>query len=88
MDQGHVILADFKTSALPPKSVDDVPEKIVLQMALYAELMRKAAPGASISCLVIYTASKKVFEVERAALAKALGRIASGPSLDGDSPHS
>lgn len=88
MDQGRVILADFKTSALPPKSVDDVPEKIVLQMALYAELMRKAAPGASISCLVIYTASKKVFEVERAALAKALGRIASGPSLDGDSPHS
>ena len=88
MDQGRIILADFKTSALPPKSVDDIPEKIVLQMALYAELMRKAVPEATISCLVVYTGSQMVFEIESATLAKALGTIASGASLDGGSPHS
>lgn len=88
MDQGRIILADFKTSALPPKSVDDIPEKTVLQMALYAELLRKAAPEASISCLVIYSALQMVFEIGSAALTKALGTIASGASLDGGSRHS
>jgi hypothetical protein len=68
--------------------VDEVPEKTVLQMALYAELLRKTAPEATISCLVIYSASQRVFEIERAALAKALGTIASGASLDAGSPHS
>ena len=88
IDQDRAILADFKTTATPPKSVDEIPPRTVLQLALYADLTRKAAPGRAISCLVIYTASQTVFEIESAALAKALGTIASSPSLDGNSVHS
>ena len=88
IEDRRVILADFKTSMFPPKSVDEIPPKTVLQLALYAELMRKAAPGAAVSCVVVYTTAQKVFEIEGAALAKALGTIASGPSLDAGDLHS
>lgn len=88
IDEDKIILADFKTSAAPPKSLADIPPATVAQLALYAELIRKAVPGKAISCLVIYTATRVVFALDDDLIAKALGTIASAASLDGAGPHS
>ena len=86
--EASIILADFKTSASPPKAVDDIPPSTVAQLALYAELMRKAVPGKAVSCLVVYTTTQTVFALGEDMIAKALGTIASAPSLDGTGRHS
>ncbi|MCO5090180.1 double-strand break repair helicase AddA [Bosea sp. (in: a-proteobacteria)] len=74
-----VIVADFKTSARPPREADAIPPATIAQLAAYAALMREIYPGRAVRALVIYTASLSCFELDAARLDAALAGLAAPP---------
>ncbi len=70
-----VLIADYKTTARPPATVDDVPDIYVGQLAVYRALMATLAPGREVRCLLVYTSGPAVLEIPPALLAAALARI-------------
>ncbi|WP_199085228.1 double-strand break repair helicase AddA [Bosea sp. ASV33] len=73
-----VIVADFKTTARPPREVDAIPVTTVAQLAAYAALMREIYPGRTVRALAIYTASLTCFELDAGRLDQALAALAAG----------
>jgi ATP-dependent helicase/nuclease subunit A len=73
-----VIVADFKTTARPPREVDAIPVTSVAQLAAYAALMREIYPGRTVRALAIYTASLTCFELDAGRRDQALGALAAG----------
>ena len=51
----RVILADFKTSAMVPERVEDVPNDYITQMALYRSLTERLYPGRPTTVWLIWT---------------------------------
>ena len=64
-----VLFADFKTTQVPPGSVEHVPETVMRQMAIYAALLRSAFPGRSVAGLLIYTSGPRMLHLEPDVLA-------------------
>jgi ATP-dependent helicase/nuclease subunit A len=71
----EVLVADYKTTARPPATPEEIPEVYVGQLAVYRALMAQVAPGRPVRCLLIYTAGPVVLEVPAAMLDAALARI-------------
>lgn len=71
-----VVVADFKTTARPPREVDAIPATTIAQLAAYAALMREIYPGREVRALVIYTASLACFELDAGRLDAALAALA------------
>ncbi|WP_306222285.1 double-strand break repair helicase AddA [Bosea beijingensis] len=71
-----VIVADFKTTARPPRAVDAIPVTTIAQLAAYAALMRAIYPGRTVRALAIYTASLTCFELDSSRLDAALAGLA------------
>jgi ATP-dependent helicase/nuclease subunit A len=67
-----VLVADFKTTARPPREADAIPLTTIAQLAAYAALMREIYPGRTVRALVIYTASLACFELDEGRLDAAL----------------
>lgn len=75
-----VIIADYKTNAVPPKDAAGVAESYVEQLALYRAVIAPLYPGRAIRCVVIYTATQVHFTLSEERLERALHRLRSGPA--------
>ncbi|MBN9453946.1 MAG: double-strand break repair helicase AddA [Bosea sp.] len=75
-----VVVADFKTAARPPRTVDAIPVMTVAQLAAYVALMRDIYPGRQVRALAIYTASLTCFELDAGRLDAALAALANSDS--------
>jgi ATP-dependent helicase/nuclease subunit A len=77
-----VVVADFKTTARPPRDADAIAPATIAQLAAYAALMREIYPGRAVRALVIYTASLACFELDAARLDAALAALGGGKGAD------
>jgi len=71
----EVLIADYKTHAIPPSRVEDVSEATVVQLAVYRALMRSLYPDRPVRCLVIYTATVTPFEIPESTLDSAFAKL-------------
>jgi len=70
-----VFIGDFKTTASPPRSVDEVPEHTIAQIAIYWALVSEMFPDKKIRCFAIYTAGPEAIELPVEMLNRALSII-------------
>lgn len=74
--QDTVVLADFKTTARPPRTVAGIPAGSVLQMAMYHALVSAIYPAHVVRTCLIYTADQSVHHLPHPLLSKALDSLA------------
>jgi ATP-dependent helicase/nuclease subunit A len=68
---GEVLFADFKTSARPPATLDEVPAGYVSQLALYERLLADIFPDKSRRAFLVWTAGASIMEIPPSRLAAA-----------------
>jgi ATP-dependent helicase/nuclease subunit A len=73
--QAHVIIADFKTSARPPRNAAAIPLRSLVQMAIYKMLITGIFPVKAIRTLLIFTANLSVLEPDDTQLSAALASL-------------
>ncbi|WP_274626709.1 double-strand break repair helicase AddA [Arvimicrobium flavum] len=71
----EVLIVDYKTNRPPPASIDQAPEAYVLQMALYAVLLKPLYPNRKISAALLFTETPKLIEVPAVVMDAALARL-------------
>ena len=74
--QDTVVLADFKTTARPPRTVAAIPAGSVLQMSMYHALVSAIYPAHQVRTCLIYTADQSVHHLPQELLSKALDSLA------------
>jgi ATP-dependent helicase/nuclease subunit A len=67
-----VLIADYKTNAPPPRTIDEVPRAYLVQLALYRLLLGKIYPGRHVGAALIWTEIPDLMELPGAALDAAL----------------
>lgn len=72
----EIIIADYKTAARTPQSIDDIPEAYIAQLAAYRALIPALYPDRAVRCLLVYTSGPTVFEIETERLDMSLAQIA------------
>ncbi len=70
-----VFIADFKTTASPPRSADEIPDHIIAQLAIYGSLVSNMFPAKKIRCFVIYTSGPEAIELPVEIVTRALSII-------------
>jgi len=70
-----VLIVDYKTNRPPPTSLTDVPPPYILQLSLYAELLRPLYPGKIVRAALLFTEVPRLMEVPDHVLVKALARL-------------
>ncbi|EAB6718264.1 hypothetical protein DUP91_28510, partial [Salmonella enterica subsp. enterica] len=68
-------IVDFKTNRPPPEKLEDVPLAYVLQLALYAELLKPIYPGRRVEAALLFTESMTLMDLPEEALGAALARL-------------
>lgn len=63
-----IIIADFKSDRKVPLSPEAIPEKYILQLSAYREVLRAIYPRHKISCVLIWIATASFMPVPEAAL--------------------
>jgi ATP-dependent helicase/nuclease subunit A len=63
VEEGRVVVADFKTGRRAPASLDEVPVAHLRQMAAYSEALAVIFPGRRIEAKLLYTATPIVFDI-------------------------
>ncbi|HEY8595283.1 MAG TPA: double-strand break repair helicase AddA [Devosiaceae bacterium] len=58
VDEGRVLIVDFKSDAVPPGSTDEVPPGYVTQMGLYSRLAGRLFPGLKVEAALLWTATR------------------------------
>lgn len=71
----EVLIVDYKTNRPPPTRLEDVPETYVLQLALYAELLRSLYPDHAIVAGLLFTETPALIEIPHHAMRQALARL-------------
>lgn len=61
VEQGRVLVVDFKTGRRPPRSIDQLPVAHVRQMAAYVAALRLIFPGRLVQAGLLYTAAPQLF---------------------------
>jgi ATP-dependent helicase/nuclease subunit A len=59
----RVLIADYKTNRLPPKTVADVPVLYLRQLAAYRAVLRAVFPGRPVACALVWTAGPLVMRL-------------------------
>ncbi|MFG1464486.1 double-strand break repair helicase AddA [Xanthobacter sp. DSM 24535] len=72
---GRILLADFKTDSVLPRSAAEIDSAYVSQLAIYGEVVRRAFPGRVLEALVVYTHGPLVHSLAPEQLALALAAI-------------
>jgi ATP-dependent helicase/nuclease subunit A len=70
-----VLVADFKTTARPPKPGQPPPRSYVAQLALYRTLLAEIYPGKRIRTFLIWTSGPVINELREQDLEMALTLI-------------
>jgi ATP-dependent helicase/nuclease subunit A len=71
----EVLLADFKTSARPPRAAEPVPVAYAAQLALYCTLVGEIFPGRRVRAFLIWTSGPAIRELTEAEMGGALAEI-------------
>ncbi|NKN39170.1 double-strand break repair helicase AddA [Agrobacterium sp. a22-2] len=71
----RVILLDYKTNRMPPKSLAELPFAHRAQLAIYREILGPLYPGKVFDCLLVYTEDARVLSVPEADLARSLAEL-------------
>ena len=71
----EVVIADFKTTARPPRDEAAIPETTLAQLAVYRALIGQIYPGRSVRALLVYTATLTRLEPDPARLDAVLARL-------------
>lgn len=71
----EVLIVDYKTNREAPDTAGHAQPAYVLQLALYAELLRPLYPGKPVRAALLYTEKPALVEIGEAALAAALARL-------------
>lgn len=74
---GSVIIADYKTNAVPPRDPAGITESYVEQLALYRAVLAPLYPSKAIVCVIVYTATQAAFTLDEDRLERALHRLRS-----------
>jgi ATP-dependent helicase/nuclease subunit A len=72
---GEVLLADYKTTARPPRDGEPLPPAYVAQLALYRALLEEIYPSRRVRPFLIWTSGPIVRELTGAELEAALTAI-------------
>lgn len=72
----EVLIADYKTAARTPLTIEDIPAAYIAQLAAYRALIAALYPSKNIRCILIYTSGPTVFEIDTARLDMSLAQIA------------
>jgi ATP-dependent helicase/nuclease subunit A len=73
--KSEVLIADFKTNRLVPRTENLVPRSYRRQLALYRALLQKLYPQLTIRAALIWTETPEMMELSQAALDAELTRI-------------
>lgn len=71
----QVLCIDYKTNSVPPRTLDEVPQAYVVQMALYRALLAGVYPGCEISTALLFTETPKLIELPDAVLDATLEQL-------------
>jgi ATP-dependent helicase/nuclease subunit A len=71
----EVLIVDYKTNRPPPVGLAGVPSAYVLQLALYAELLRPLYPDKTVRAALLFTEAPRLIEVPDRALRDSLARL-------------
>jgi ATP-dependent helicase/nuclease subunit A len=71
----EVLVADFKTTARPPKAGQPLPPSYVAQLALYRTLLAEIYPGRRIRAFLVWTSGPVIRELMEPELESALTLI-------------
>ena len=71
----RVLCVDYKTNRQPPSDPGDVPEPYIVQMALYAALLRQVYPGREVAAALLFTEAPVLMELPASMLDAALERL-------------
>ncbi|GIK49242.1 MAG: double-strand break repair helicase AddA [Alphaproteobacteria bacterium] len=63
VENGRVIVLDFKTDRPSPTDVAKAPDAYVLQLALYREVLRRIFPGKAVLCALLWTETPHLMEL-------------------------
>ncbi len=70
-----VLVADYKTDRVVPRSLNEVPENHVKQLALYRAVISRLYPVKAVRAALVFTAGPALIEVSAAAMDTALAQI-------------
>jgi ATP-dependent helicase/nuclease subunit A len=74
----EVIIADFKTTARPPRDLATIAPTTLAQLAVYRALVGQIYPGRRVRALLVYTATLTRLEPEAAVLDTLLAQLGAG----------
>ena len=72
-----VLITDYKTDRIVPRSAADVPKPYIRQLALYGAVLARIYPEKTIRAALIFTGGPALIEVSGTAMAAALAEIVS-----------
>ena len=79
---GRVLVIDFKTNRPAPARIEDADPAYVLQMAVYAAVLRAVFPGRAVEAALVWTDGPRLMPVPPEAMAAALEKLsASGTKI-------
>lgn len=71
----EVLIVDYKTNRPAPSSLLQVPAAYILQLSLYAELLKPLYPGKRVRAALLFTETPQLIEIPVSALDTALARL-------------
>jgi ATP-dependent helicase/nuclease subunit A len=71
----EVLIAEYKSDRFVPSRIEDIPERHVGQLALYAEVLRALYPNHRVRAALVWTAGPALSELPDSALEQALSRL-------------
>jgi len=75
VEDGRVLVVDFKTNRPAPNRVEDADEAYLRQMALYAALLREVFPGRTIEAALVWTDGPRLMPVPDPLIDRALADL-------------
>ncbi len=78
VDNGAVMILDYKTDRPAPESADKAPDAYVVQLALYRGVLRRIFPGRTVTCALLWTEAPHLMALPDARLDAALHALQHG----------
>ncbi|WP_454718352.1 double-strand break repair helicase AddA [Caulobacter segnis] len=75
VDQGRVLVVDYKTNRPSPDRIEDADQAYLAQMAVYAAVLREVFPGRTVEAALVWTDGPKLMPVPEKVMAEALARL-------------
>jgi ATP-dependent helicase/nuclease subunit A len=76
VEDGRVLVVDFKTNRPAPPRIEDADPSYVLQMAIYAAVLAEVFPGRAIEAALVWTDGPNLMPVPGAMMDRALAGLA------------